>query len=71
MPSQKTVLLGDGTTRKINNTQFFKILMGGDQLTVAHVKGRVVDLHTTHDSHLEHLSGIVPVIEAGMYDSLS
>ena len=61
-PSEGTITLPDDTTRSIDNTLFFQLLMGGDQLTVARVRGTAA-LRATHDTHLECLSGIVPVIE--------
>lgn len=61
-PSQETLTLGDGTTRSIDRTEFHKLLMGGDQLTVARVRGTTA-LRMTHDTHLERLGGVVPVVE--------
>lgn len=62
IPSTQTVTLGDGTTRSVDNAQFFHILMGGDQLTVARARGTAA-LRATHDAPTERLSGIVPVVE--------
>lgn len=62
IPSTEIVTLEDGTTRAVDNSHFFHILMGGDQLTVARARGTAA-LRVTHDTPTERLSGIVPVIE--------
>ncbi len=60
--SQEELTLEDGTTRMIDKTEFHKILLGGDQLTVARVRGTVA-LRVTHDTAEEQLSGVLPVVE--------
>ena len=61
-PREKILILPDGTTRLIDKTEFHKVLVGGDQLTVARVRGTTA-LRVTHDTPLEHLSGVTPVVE--------
>ncbi len=60
--SQEELTLKDGTTRTIDRTEFHKVLVGGDQLTVARVRGTVA-LRATHDNAIEKLSGVLPVVE--------
>ena len=45
-----------------DTTEFFKILLGGDQLTVARVRGTQA-LRQTEDTAVNHLQGLIPVIE--------
>ena len=40
-PLQETIMLKDGTTRSVDCTKYHQILIGGDQLTVARVRGAV------------------------------
>lgn len=61
IPASETVALEDGSTRSVDTTQFFQLLMGGDQLTVARVRGTAA-LRATHDSPSERLNGIMPVV---------
>ncbi len=56
--SQEELTLEDGTTRMIDNIN----LLGGDQLTVARVRGTIA-LRVTHDTAEEQLSGVLPVVE--------
>ena len=62
-PSEGTITLPDDTTRSIDNTLFFQLLMGGDQLTVARVRGTAA-LRATHDSILVALCLL---LRTGMY----
>ena len=43
-------------------TQFFKILFGGDQLTVARMRGTQA-LRSTEETAMLRLDGILPVVE--------
>ena len=56
------ILLPNGSEIEIDNTQFHPILFGGDQLTVARIRGTKV-LRDTHDTPSERFEGIVPVVE--------
>lgn len=40
---------------------FFRILLGGDQLTVAHVRGTQA-LRATEDKAIDRLEGIIPIV---------
>ena len=61
-PLLETITLKDGTTRSVDCTKYHQILIGGDQLTVARVRG-AVGMRITHDTPLERLTGMLPVIE--------
>lgn len=61
-PSERSTVLPCGRTKVIDNTRFFKILFGGDQLTVARARGTAA-LRASHDRPLDQLGGIIPVIE--------
>lgn len=61
-PSEGSIILPSGHTKAIDNTRFFKILFGGDQLTVARARGTAA-LRATHDRPVDKLDGIIPVIE--------
>ena len=45
-----------------DDTSFFEILFGGDQLTIARAAG-VQDLRKGYDTALECLKGVIPVVE--------
>ena len=60
--SEGELTLPNGHTIPVDDTQFFQTLLGGDQLTVARVRG-TVGLRRTHDKPLDHLDGILPVVE--------
>ena len=61
-PLLETITLKDGTTRSVDCTKYHQILIGGDQLTVVRVRG-AVGMRITHDTPLERLTGMLPVIE--------
>ena len=61
-PLQETIMLKDGTTRSVDCTKYHQILIGGDQLTVARVRG-AVGMRITHDTPLECLTGMLPMVE--------
>lgn len=60
--AEQEISLPNGGSITIDNTQFFSILFGGDQLTVARIRGTQA-LRDTHETPIERLQGIVPVIE--------
>ncbi len=62
--NEETVVLQNGSTRLVDDPLFHKLFLGGDQLTVARVRG-IQSLRVTHDDSVEPLAGIVPVIEDG------
>lgn len=51
-----------GTTREVDDTTFHSILMGGDQLTVARIRG-VQALRDTEAKRKDRFEGIIPVVE--------
>lgn len=54
--------LPNGSSIDYDDSRFFQILFGGDQLTVARARG-AQSLRATHDSAKERLEGVCPVIE--------
>jgi len=54
--------LPNGSQLEFNNTQFFKILFGGDQLTAARICG-IQSLQSSEDKATDMLEGLIPVIE--------
>ncbi len=61
-PSERSIVLPDGSTKSVDTTQFFSILFGGDQLTVARARGTAA-LRASHDGLVDRLEGIMPVVE--------
>lgn len=60
--AKQNVVLANGNIIDIDNTQFFPILFGGDQVTVARVRGTQA-LRDTHDNPVDRLQGIILVVE--------
>lgn len=54
--------LPNGSTIEFDDTRFFQILFGGDQLTAARARGAQA-LRATHDTAKERLEGLCPVVE--------
>ena len=54
--------LPNGHSLTYDNTKFVEILFGGDQLTIARANG-VKALRCGHDTALDRLDGLVPVLE--------
>ena len=61
-PAEGLHVLPNGSTVPYDNTQFFKILLGGDQLTVARVRGTQA-LRASEDKAVDRLEGVIPVVE--------
>ena len=61
-PNEDHLVLPNGCTVDYDTTEFFKILLGGDQLTVARVRGTQA-LRQTEDTAENRLQGLIPVIE--------
>lgn len=59
---EQHVSLPNGGVLDTDNTQFFSILFGGDQLTAARIRGTQA-LRDTHDSAVDRCEGIIPVVE--------
>ena len=62
VPSECEVLLPNGSSILVDNTQFHSILFGGDQLTVARIRGTKA-LRDTEENPVHRLEGVTPVIE--------
>ncbi len=60
--SEGELTLPNGATLSFDNTSFFEILFGGDQLTVARAKG-VKNLRLGHETALDRLDGLIPIVE--------
>ena len=60
--SEGQLTLPNGSDLSFDDTTFFKILIGGDQLTVARVAG-VQTLRMGHATTLDRLEGLIPVVE--------
>lgn len=61
-PAEGKYILPNGSILDFDDTRFFKILLGGDQLTVARVRGAQA-LRMSQDKAKDRLEGIVPVVE--------
>jgi len=62
MSCQQQVELPNGAEIEVDNTQFHPILFGGDQLTVARIRGAQT-LRDTQDNPVDRLEGVRPVVE--------
>ena len=62
LPSVQQLVLPNGSEIEVDNTKFHSILFGGDQLTVARIRGAKV-LRDTHDTPTDRLEGVLPVVE--------
>ncbi|XP_064386162.1 uncharacterized protein LOC135334762 isoform X4 [Halichondria panicea] len=60
--SEGLMTLPNGDAVLVNNTMFLKTLFGGDQLTVARIRGAQA-LRDTHSDPADRFEGIAPVIE--------
>ena len=56
------LILPNGSSLEFDGTSFFKILLGGDQLTVACARGTQA-LRASHEMAVERLEGVIPVCE--------
>ena len=54
--------LSNGSVLDFDDTRFHQILFGGDQFTVARIRGTQA-LRDTHDKQVDRLNGLIPVIE--------
>ena len=61
-PAEGQHMLPNGSTVPYHDTWFFKILLGGDQLTVARVRGTQT-LRDSEDKVVDRLEGVIPVVE--------
>ena len=65
---EKNITLPNGNSISVDDTRYFPILFGGDQMTVARVHGvqllRVTEAkHVTEAKRADRYEGIVPIIE--------
>ena len=56
------IQLSNGGLVELDATKFFPILFGGDQLTIAHIRG-IQMLRDTQDNRCDQFEGILPVVE--------
>lgn len=54
--------LSNGSVLDFDDSRFFSVLLGGDQLTVARIRG-VQALRDTHVKCVERFEGLLPVVE--------
>ncbi len=63
LPKEGEISLPDAASKvTFDDTRFFKILLGGDQLTAARVRGTQA-LRVTQDKACDRLQGLIPVVE--------
>ena len=62
LPKEGEISLPDASKVTFDDTRFFKILLGGDQLTAARVRGTQA-LRVTQDKACDRLHGLIPVVE--------
>ena len=62
LPAEGHHVLPNRSVIDFDDTRFFSILFGGDQLTVARIRG-AQSLRDTHDKAIHRLEGVLPVIE--------
>ncbi len=60
--SEGNLTLPNGESLTYDNTKFFEILFGGDQLTVARASG-VEALRVGHETAHDRLDGLVPIMK--------
>lgn len=62
LPAEGKLTLPNGEELDFDDTKFAKIIFGGDQLTVARVRG-TQGLRLSEDKAVDRLEGLIPVIE--------
>lgn len=62
LESEGELLLTNGNTLQFDDTRFHSILFGGDQLTLARIRGTQA-LRDTEDRCVDRFTGVIPVIE--------
>lgn len=60
--TQGCLVLPNGSELEFDDTQFHSILYGGDQLTVARMRGTQA-LRWTHSRPVDRFDGLIPVLE--------
>lgn len=61
VPAEGVYTLPNGHELSFDDTRFCHILFGGDQLTVARVRGTQA-LRATEDKVVDRLEGVVPIV---------
>ena len=56
------LVLSNGDSLEFDDTRFFSIFFGGDQLTVVHMRGTQA-LQDSHDKPTDRLEGLIPVVK--------
>lgn len=56
------LILPNGSVLEFDDTSFFKVFLGGDQLTIARIRGAQA-MRASHDGPVDRLEGVIPVIE--------
>ena len=62
LPKEGEITLHNGSKVTFDDTEFFKLLLGGDQLTAARIRGTQA-LRVTQDKAADRLQGLIPVVE--------
>ena len=62
LPMTGQLTLPNGSSLDFEDTQFVHVFMGGDQLTVARVRGTQA-LRQAQDRPVDRLEGLIPVVE--------
>lgn len=62
VPREGQLVLPNGGEIDYDDSQLYKILLGGDQLTAARVRGTQA-LRQTEDKVVDRLQGLIPVVE--------
>ncbi len=62
LPKEGEISPPDASKVTFDDTRFFKILLGGDQLTAARVRG-TQSLRVTQDKACDRLQSLIPVVE--------
>ena len=60
--TKETILLPNGEEYSFDTDNLFKILVGGDQLTVTRARSSI-GIRRTHTTNTEKLHGLIPVVE--------
>ena len=62
LPLVQQVVLPNGGETEVDNIKFHSILFGGDQLTVARIRGANV-LRDTYNTPTDRFEGLLPVVK--------
>ena len=62
VPKEGRVFLPNGGFLDYDDTRFFRILVGGDQLTASHIRGTQAQ-RRLQDKAVDRLEGVIPDVE--------